>query len=153
MFSLTMTLLLLILVFIVAFVLSRIFKGSKRETTSDVAFQNVEYTGGSVLENFYDAPIQNPTWDDVLIRIRKMTEANDEHVLLTLKEATYGVRYMQAASAPGGYDLQVGMEEGYQTKLIDKIVGEKELYERFATFYKYGYVDNLGEFKPVEFFK
>lgn len=153
MFSLTMMLLLLILVFIVAFVLSRIFKGSKRETTSDVTFQNAEYKGGSVLENFYDAPIQNPTWDDVLIRIRKMTEANDEHVLLTLKEATYGVRYMQAASAPGGYDLQVGMEEGYQTKLIDKIVGEKELYERFATFYKYGYVDNLGEFKPVEFFK
>ena len=150
---LSILLLFLIFVIVIAIAVPLIVTEGNRKLTSDVSFQNVEYTGGSVLENFYDAPIQNPTWDDVTARIRKMMDASDEHVLLTLKQSVYGVRYMQAAAAPGGYDLQVGMEEGYQTKLIDKIVGEKELYERFATFYKYGYVDNLGEFKTVEFFK
>ena len=126
---------------------------NKNKLTSDVTFQRVEYMDGSVLENFYDQPVQNPSWDDVLLRIRKMMDVNDEHVLLTLKQSVYGVRYMQAASAPGGYDLQVGLEEGNQSKLVDKIVDGKELMERFEVFYRYAYVDNLGEFKPVEFFK
>lgn len=142
---------LLLLIFVTIFIVLALTKGG-RSTTADVTFQRVEYMDGSVLENFYDEPIQNPTWDDVTARIRKMMDMNDEHVLLTLKQSVYGVRYMQAASAPGGYDLQVGLEEGNQTKLVDKIVGEQELFERFEVFYRYGYVDNLGEFKPVEFF-
>ena len=150
---LSILLLFFIFVIVTAIAVPLVVSKGNRKLTSDVAFQNVEYTGGSVLENFYDAPIQNPSWGDVVTRIRKMIDVNDEHVLLTLKEATYGVRYIQAASAPGGYDLQVGMEEGNQTKLVDKIVSEKELFDRFEVFYNYGYVDNLGEFKPVEFFK
>ena len=149
----TLILLFLILVIVIAVVVPLVVTRSNRKLTSDVSFQNVEYTGGSVLENFYDAPIQNPSWEDVMVRIRKMIDVNDEHVLLTLKQATYGVRYMQAASTPGGYDLQVGMEEGDQTKLVDKIVAEQELFDRFETFYRYGYVDNLGEFKPVQFYR
>ena len=150
---LSILLLFLIFVIVIAIAVPLIVIKSNRKLTSDVAFQNVEYTGGSILENFYDAPIQNPTWDDVTARIRKMMDMNDEHVLLTLKQSVYGVRYMQAASAPGGYDLQVGLEEGNQTKLVDKIVGDQELFERFEVFYRYAYVDNLGEFKPVQFYR
>ena len=150
---LSILLLFLIFVIVIAIAVPLIVIKSNRKLTSDVAFQNVEYTGGSVLENFYDAPIQNPTWDDVTARIRKMMDMNDEHVLLTLKQSVYGVRYMQAASAPEGYDLQVGLEEGNQTKLVDKIVGDQELFERFEVFYRYAYVDNLGEFKPVQFYR
>ena len=150
---LSILLLFLIFVIVIAIAVPLIVTKGNRKLTSDVAFQNVEYTGGSILENFYDAPIQNPTWDDVTARIRKMMDMNDEHVLLTLKQSVYGVRYMQAASAPGGYDLQVGLEEGNQTKLVDKIVGDQELFERFEFFYRYAYVDNLGEFKPVQFYR
>ena len=150
---LSILLLFLIFVIVIAIAVPLIVTNGNRKLTSDVAFQNVEYTGGSVLENFYDAPIQNPTWDDVTARIRKMMDMNDEHVLLTLKQSVYGVRYMQAASAPGGYDLQVGLEEGNQTKLVNKIVGDQELFERFEVFYRYAYVDNLGEFKPVQFYR
>ena len=147
-----LTLMLLVMIIVVVIVVLALTRPG-RSTTSDVTFERVEYMDGSVLENFYDQPIQNPTWDDITARIRKMMDMNDEHVLLTLKQAVYGVRYMQAASAPGGYDLQVGLEEGNQTKLVDKIVGEKELFDRFETFYRYAYVDNLGEFKPVQFFQ
>ncbi len=146
--------LVIILMFIICVVVTvvLVITLAKPKTTSDVTFQRVDYMAGSCLENFYDQPIDNPTWEDVTARIRKMMDVNDEHVLLTLKQSVYGVRYMQAASAPGGYDLQVGMEEGDQTKLVDKIVDSKELFDRFEIFYRYAYVDNLGEFKPVEFY-
>ena len=125
----------------------------KSKLTSDVAFERVEYMNGSKLENFYDAPIDNPTWDDVSARIRKMMDVSDEHVLLTMKQATYGVRFMQAAKTEGGYDLQVGLEEGDQSKLVERIVDANELNERFQVFYRYAYVDNLGDFTPVKFFE
>ncbi|MBO4609681.1 MAG: hypothetical protein J5696_07380 [Lachnospiraceae bacterium] len=125
----------------------------KSKLTSDVTFERVEYMNGSKLENFYDAPIDNPTWDDVSARIRKMMDVSDEHVLLTMKQATYGVRFMQAAQIEGGYDLQVGLEEGDQSKLVERIVDANELNERFQTFYRYAYVDNLGDFTPVKFFE
>ncbi len=146
----TITLLFLILVVVVVIITITLIKP---KTTSGVTFQKVDYMDGSRLENFYDQPIDNPSWDEVYLRIRKMIDVSDEHILLTLKQSVYGVRYMQACSVPGGYDLQVGLEEGNQSKLVDKIVDEKELIERFETFYRYAYVDNLGEFKPVEIFK
>ena len=144
---------LLIILIIVALVVTGVNRSRKPELTSDVTFERVEYMNGSKLENFYDAPIDNPSWDDVDARLHKMMDVNDEHVVLTLKQATYGVRFIQAAQTPGGYDLQVGIEEGDQSKLVEKIVDNKELFDRFQVFYRYGYVDNLGEFTPVNFFK
>ena len=74
---LSILLLFLIFVIVIAIAVLLIVTNGNRKLTSDVSFQNVEYTGGSVLENFYDAPIQNPTWDDVTARIRKMMDMND----------------------------------------------------------------------------
>ena len=151
MFSIIFMLLILIVVALVPVVIS--MSKRKQGLTSDVTFERVEYMSGSRLENFYDSPIDNPAWEDVAARLRKMMDVNDEHVVLTLKQATYGVRFIQAAQTPGGYDLQVGIEEGDQSKLVEKIVDNKELFDRFQVFYRYGYVDNLGEFTPVNFFK
>ena len=150
MISIALLFIVLVVVAIVAVVVN---VGKRPKLTSDVAFERVEYMDGSRLENFYDAPIDNPSWDDVAARIRKMMDVNDEHVLLTLNQATYGVRYMQAAQTEGGYDLQVGLEEGNQSKLVEKIVDNKEMFDSFQIFYRYGYVDNLGEFSPVHFFR
>ena len=150
MISIALLFIILVVVAIVAVVAN---VGKRPKLTSDVTFERVEYMNGSRLENFYDAPVDNPSWDDVAARIRKMMDVNDEHVLLTLNQATYGVRYMQAAQTEGGYDLQVGLEEGNQSKLVEKIVDNKELFDRFQIFYRYGYVDNLGEFSPVQFFR
>lgn len=66
----------------------------KPKLTSDVTFERVEYMDGSKLENFYDSPIDNPSWDDA-----------------------------------------------------------EELKERFKVFHRYGYVDDLGKFTPVNFFR
>ena len=150
MISIALLLIVLVVVALVAVVAN---VGKRPKLTSDITLERVEYMNGSRLENFYDAPVDNPSWDDVAARIRKMMDVNDEHVLLTLNQATYGVRYMQAAQTAGGYDLQVGLEEGNQSKLVEKIVNNQELFDRFQIFYRYGYVDNLGEFTPVQFFQ
>ena len=91
----TITLLFLILVIVLTIIIVKI---TRPKTTSDVTLQKVDYMDGSRLENFYDQPIDNPSWDEVYLRIRK-------------------------------------------------------IIDRFETFYRCAYVDNLGEFKPVEFFK
>lgn len=144
----------LIILIVVALVLVVISMSKRNQgLTSDVTFERVEYMDGSRLENFYDSPIDNPAWEDVDARLHKMMDVNDEHVLLTLKQATYGVRFMQAAQTAGGYDLQVGIEEGEQSKLVERIVDANELKERFQNFHRYGYVDDLGKFTPVNFFQ
>ena len=150
MLSIVFLFFILVIVAIVAVVATA---ARKPKLTSDVTFERVEYMDGSRLENFYDSPIDNPAWEDVDARLHKMMDVNDEHVVLTLKQATYGVRFMQAAQTAGGYDLQVGIEEGEQSKLVERIVDANELMERFQTFHRYGYVDDLGKFTPVNFFQ
>ena len=78
---------------------------------------------------------------------------NEEFITLTLSEAVYGVRYMQACSVKGGgYSLQLGVETDAKTNLVERVCDKKELVERFAQFYEYGFVHDIDQFKPVSFF-
>ena len=128
------------------------FKNSLREKTTDVDFEQVEYTGKMKLENNFDGPIDSPTWQQVELYIDKMIQNNEEFITLTLSEAVYGVRYMQACSVKGGYSLQLGVETDTKTNLVEIVCDKKELVERFAQFYKYGFVSDIDQFKPVSFF-
>ena len=128
------------------------FKNSLREITTDVDFEQVEYTGKMKLENNFDGPIDSPTWQQMELYIDKMIQNNEEFITLTLSEAVYGVRYMQACSVKGGYSLQLGVETDTKTNLVEIVCDKKELVERFAQFYKYGFVSDIDQFKPVSFF-
>ncbi|MCH5270338.1 MAG: hypothetical protein J1E83_06265 [Lachnospiraceae bacterium] len=129
-----------------------IFKNNFKKKTTDVDFENVKYTGKMNLENNFDGPIDSPTWQQVQIYINKMVQNNEEFVTLTLSEAVYGVRYMQACSVKGKYSLQLGVETDSKTNLVEKVCDKKELVERFAQFYEYGFVHDMDQFKPVSFF-
>ena len=122
-----------------------------QNSSKEVVFEKVRQSVPMKLENFYDQPILNPTWDDVEFRIRKMLDTADEHVLLCLGTASYGVRYIQSASIPGGYTLQLGLEQGDQTRLVEKDVTPSEIREIFEKFYKFGIVDDIDKYKPVTF--
>ncbi|MBO7356363.1 MAG: hypothetical protein J6U50_07000 [Lachnospiraceae bacterium] len=122
-----------------------------QNSSKEVVFEKVRQSVPMKLENFYDQPILNPTWDDVEFRIRKMLDTADEHVLLSLGTASYGVRYIQSASIPGGYTLQLGLEQGDQTRLVEKDVTPSEIREIFEKFYKFGIVDDIDKYKPVTF--
>ncbi|MBP1586339.1 MAG: hypothetical protein ILP17_11665 [Lachnospiraceae bacterium] len=122
-----------------------------QNSSKEVVFEKVRQSVPMKLENFYDHPILNPTWDDVEFRIRKMLDTADEHVLLSLGTASYGVRYIQSASIPGGYTLQLGLEQGDQTRLVEKDVTPSEIREIFEKFYKFGIVDDIDKYKSVTF--
>lgn len=128
------------------------FKKNLKKKTTDVDFEKVEYTGKMKLENNFDGPIDSPTWQQVELYIDKMIQNNEEFITLTLSEAVYGVRYMQACSVKGGYSLQLGIETDAKTNLVEIVCDKKELVERFAQFYKYGFVHDIDQFKPVSFF-
>ncbi|MCH5258055.1 MAG: hypothetical protein J1D87_12250 [Lachnospiraceae bacterium] len=128
------------------------FKNNLRKKTTDVDFEKVEYTGKIKLENNFDGPIDSPTWQQVELYINKMIQNNEEFITLTLSEAMYGVRYMQACSVKGGYSLQLGIETDAKTNLVERVCDKKELIERFTQFYEYGFVHDIDQFKPVSFF-
>ena len=128
------------------------FKNNIRKKTTDVDFEKVEYTGKMKLENNFDGPIDSPTWQQVELYINKMIQNNEEFITLTLSEAVYGVRYMQACSVKGGYSLQLGIETDAKTNLVEIVCDKKEVVERFTQFYKYGFVHDIDQFKPVSFF-
>ena len=129
-----------------------VFKNELRKKTTDVDFDKVTYTGKMKLENNFDGPIDSPTWQQVQLYIDKMIQNNEEFITLTLNEAVYGVRYMQACSVKGGYSLQLGIETDAKTNLVERVCDEKELVERFTQFYEYGFVHDIDQFKPVSFF-
>ena len=129
-----------------------VFKNKLRKKTTDGDFDKVTYTGKMKLENNFDGPIDSPTWQQVQLYIDKMIQNNEEFITLTLSEAVYGVRYMQACSVKGGYSLQLGIETDAKTNLVERVCDEKELVERFTQFYEYGFVHDIDQFKPVSFF-
>ena len=128
------------------------FKNSLKKKTTDVDFEKVEYTGKMKLENNFDGSIDSPTWQQVELYIDKMIQNNEEFITLTLSEAVYGVRYMQACSVPGGYSLQLGVETDAKTNLVERVCDKQELVEHFAQFYEYGFVHDIDRFQPVSFF-
>lgn len=129
-----------------------IFKNISRTKTTDLDFEKVPYTGKMKLENNFDGPIDSPTWQQVQLYLDKVIQNNEEFITLTLSEAVYGVRYMQACSVTGGYSLQLGVETDDKTKLVERVCDKMELAERFAQFYEYGFVHDLDLFKPVTFY-
>ena len=132
--------------------LLNIFKNKLRKKTTDVDFEKVKYTGKMKLENNFDGPIDSPTWQQVQLYINKMFQNNEEFITLTLSEAVYGVRYMQACSVKGGYSLQLGVETNDKTNLVERVCDKQELMERFAQFYEYGFIQDIDQFEPVSFF-
>ena len=114
-------------------------------------FDKVRQSVPMRLENFYDQPVDNPSWDEVEFRIRKMLDTADEHVLVCLGTASYGVRYIQSAHKPGGYTLQLGLEQDDHTRLVEKDVNPDEIREIFRKFYDLGIVEGIEKYKPVKF--
>ncbi|WP_276641876.1 CbrC family protein [Trichococcus flocculiformis] len=108
------------------------------------------YAGGFRLENFFDAPVENPTWEQVEKHIKNMMEVGKEHVLLSLKEPHKGIRFIQAVSVDDGYDVQLGIEKNGGTNLVSRVCSTQELFELFSKFYNYADVDGAERFTPVE---
>lgn len=91
------------------------------------------------------------SWEEVADYILDMFEDEDEFVVLTVGELLHQIRYVQAAQVSSGIIVQVGIEEGEQTRLVEKECTQEECMNIFREFYESALVQNLEEYTPVEF--
>lgn len=121
----------------------------KRKRT--VTFTKVHYNKNRTVENNFDGLIDNPTWEQVEEYISKIIINEEEFVTLTLSDATYGIRYIQACKVKGKYSLQLGLEKDNSTNLVEAFFDQEELRRIFLEFYTYGVVANKEAYKPLLF--
>lgn len=122
-----------------------------KKKTTDVTFEKVKYNKNRTVENNSDGLIDDPTWQQIEAYLDKMYGNDDEFVTLTLSEAVNGVRYIQACKVDNEYSIQLGLEKGNATKLVEAFFKREELQKVFADFYDYAYVANIDSYKPVSF--
>lgn len=123
------------------------------EKTTNVKFEQVKHIGYTTLENNFDGVINNPTWDDVSGYINKMFDNSQEFITLTLAEAVYSIRFMQAARIEDGISLQLGIEENGATRIVEKICDREQTVAYMDIFFQYGNVEDVAEFLPLEFYE
>ncbi len=96
--------------------------------------------------------LDNPTKQDLDSYLNCMFDDVDQFVTLTRAKADYGIRYVQACFAGTKLIMQLGIEKGNSTKLVEKTCSNsKECIEIFYLFYESGKVDKPEEYQPVQF--
>lgn len=91
------------------------------------------------------------SWDEVEDGIWGMLEDENEFVVLTVGELLHQVRYVQAAQISDGIIVQLGIEEGGQTRLVEKKCTQEECLNIFREFYDSALVHNIEMYTPVKF--
>lgn len=124
---------------------------SKKKSVEDISFGIVDHNGNMTLENNFNGVIENPAWEDVLDYIDAMLADEQEFVTITLPEAMNGVRYMQACRVSDGISVQLGLEQGSKTKLVEKLCSEELAIEYLNAFYHHSTVNDADAFSPVQF--
>ncbi len=102
------------------------------------------------LEN-QDGLVENPSRTDLAHFLTLLLSDSDQFVTLTLQRAKNGVRYMQACVAGKDIIIQLGLESGEQTRLVERTVSEDECISIFQKFFDTGLVDKMSRYKPVQF--
>lgn len=127
---------------------SKLFK----KTTTDMTFDKVAPGDKMTLEN------QNGMitgFDRTMLEkyLYDMFRDSNQFVTLTLTNADYGIRYIQACRLQKGISIQLGIEENGRTKLVEKVVEQEECLDVFRTFYETGFVYRQEEYHPLEMMK
>lgn len=91
------------------------------------------------------------SWDEVEDCIWDMFEDEDEFVVLTVGELLHQIRYVQASQIKDGIIVQLGIEEGEQTRLVEKKCTQEECLDIFREFYASASVQDVEKYTPVKF--
>ena len=96
--------------------------------------------------------INNPSKDDLKNYLNCLFDEDDQFITLTLAKAKNDVRFVQATFAGTKLIVQLGLEENDQTQLVEKTcIRSKDCVDIFYQFYDFGTVENIDEYKPVQF--
>lgn len=124
-------------------------KQEKKLTTEVVFGKTICNVPRNVRTQEVDRPVDS--WKEVAGYILDMFEDEDEFVVLIVGELLHQIRYVQATQVSSGIIVQVGIEEGEQTRLVEKECTQEECMNIFRVFYESALVQNLEEYSPVEF--
>lgn len=125
---------------------------TEKETTTDVTFGKVTCNTKHTVRT-QEIEKTAPSWHMVEECLWNMFEDDNEFVVLTVGDARYHIRYIQAAQIPEGITIQLGIEEGEQTRLVEKTCSEEECMEIFQEFYHSSHVQDVEHYTPVEFYR
>ncbi len=123
----------------------------KKKTTTDVTFGKVEPLKERKLEN-QDRTVTDCSRQQVEEFLGDMFDDADQFVILTVPEARYGVRYVQACLGKKGVRVELGIEESEHIRLVEKECSEDECRNIFMEFYEFAFVRDMESYHPVEFF-
>ncbi len=127
-------------------------KETAKETTTDVTFGKVICNAKHTVRT-QEIEKTAPSWHMVEECLWDMFEDADEFVVLTVGDARYHIRFIQAAQIAEGITVQLGIEEGEHTRLVEKTCSEDECMEIFQRFYDSSQVQDVERYTPVEFYR
>lgn len=122
-----------------------------KKTTTDVTFGKVTCTEPRKVGT-QDGERTADSWEMVEDCLWDMFEDSDQFVVLTVSDARCGVRYVQATQIENGLIIQLGLEEGDHTRLVERESSEAECLQIFQEFYQSSRVRHIETYRPVEFF-
>lgn len=123
---------------------SKLFK----KTTTNIKFEKVAPQNAIKLEN-QNGVIENCSCPDMEEYIQMMLEDREQFITLSMPNAPYGIRFVQASRADKGIDVQLGLEEDNHTRLICKICSEEECWRVFYEFFDTANVCDRKGYKTI----
>lgn len=122
-----------------------------KKATTDLLFENtVCREERNIRTQQLDCAVS--AWPEVEDCLWDMFEDDNEFVTLTIARIRHNIRYVQARRQDGGIIVQLGVEEGSHTRLVEKLCTQDECLSIFQEFYSSTSVRNVEQYKPVEFF-
>ena len=124
---------------------SKLFK----KTTTDVRFEKVAPQNAMELEN-QNGVIENCTYLDVEKYLQMMLDDSEQFITLSMPSAPYGIRFVQACRVNEGIDVELGLEQDNQTKLICRVCDEEECRNVFYEFFNTSNVCDRKGYEPIK---
>ena len=124
---------------------SKLFK----KTTTDVRFEKVAPQNAMELEN-KNGVIENCTYLDVEEYLQMMLDDSEQFITLSMPSAPYGIRFVQACRVNEGIDVELGLEQDNQTKLICRVCDEEECRNVFYEFFNTSNVCDRKGYEPIK---
>ena len=94
--------------------------------------------------------IENCTYLDVEEYLQMMLDDSEQFITLSMPSAPYGIRFVQACRVNEGIDVELGLEQDNQTKLICRVCDEEECRNVFYEFFNTSNVYDRKGYEPIK---
>ncbi|MDE7245329.1 MAG: hypothetical protein K2O18_15340 [Oscillospiraceae bacterium] len=123
----------------------------EKKMTTDVFFQKIACKEPwNIRTQEVDQPVES--WDEIETYIRDMLDDGNQFVTLTAEKINSNIRYVQASQYGCEIVVQLGIEEGEYTRLVEKMCTEEECLDIFREYFFSTHVRNPGDYSPVKFY-